>query len=64
MPLYRFYEFGKDGSCTRYTDRECADDDAAIAHANRLPNKFGLEVWLHDGPRIHRIEPANPPDKP
>jgi hypothetical protein len=58
MPIYRFYEFAEDGRCTRFDDHECTDDAGAIAFAHRLPNRFGLEVWRHNDPRVKIIEPA------
>ncbi len=58
MPVYRFYEFAEDGRCKRFADHECADDAGAIAFAHRLPNPFGMEVWLRDGGRVERLLPS------
>ncbi len=57
MPIYRFYLLGKSGKCYRFTDWDCVDDECAIAHAQNLPNEYGVEVFVREGRRVGRVDP-------
>jgi hypothetical protein len=45
MPEYRAYIIGHDGHIQRYEPIVCADDEAAIAKAERLVDGHDVELW-------------------
>ena len=58
MPIYRFYLLGKNGKCYRFTDWDCVDDECAVEHARKLPNEYGIEVFVREGRRVGRVDPV------
>jgi hypothetical protein len=48
MQDYRVYVIGEDGHFIRSIDLVCADDDAAIAAAKQLIERYDLELWQRD----------------
>ena len=46
MPPYRFYTLAPDGKIDAASNHECADDEAALAHARTLGRAKPIEGWL------------------
>jgi hypothetical protein len=45
VPEYRAYTIGLDGHFTKSDGFECADDDSAVKHAQRLVDDHDIELW-------------------
>lgn len=58
MPVYRAYIVGQHGLFIRAVEMDCADDDAAIASAERLVDTHDVELWQMDRP-IARFDVAS-----
>jgi hypothetical protein len=45
VPEYRAYTVGLDGHFMKRDGFECADDDSAVMHAQRLVDDHDIELW-------------------
>jgi hypothetical protein len=47
MARYRAYLIGRDSYFNKAVDLDCADDDAAKKHAERMVDGHEVELWQH-----------------
>ena len=57
MVGYRFF-VGSDGDVLRRIENDCADDVAALEHAETLITNSGVEVW-EPARFVARVKPVN-----